>query len=192
MHCFRSIPIKALKPIEYASRALTSVERNWAQIEETLPVVFGLERFDQYTYGRMIVVENDHKPLASILKKPLSQAPKRLQALTLRLHRYDVDFHYTEGNKLFIADTLSRAYLDVPDTHVRVMGVNALKGESDERIKEVKEATAKDENLQTRLGIIKDGWPEHRKDVLSEVRPYFSVRDTLSHQDGVILNGEIR
>ena len=30
----------------------------------------------------------------------------------------------------------SRAFLDVPDTHVRVMKGNALKGESDERINE--------------------------------------------------------
>ncbi|PFX14758.1 Retrovirus-related Pol polyprotein [Stylophora pistillata] len=178
------------KPIKYASRALTSAERNWAQIEkESLAVVFGLERFDQYTYGRKVIVQNDHKSLASILKKPLSQAPKRLQALILRLHRY-VDFHYIEGNKLFIADTLSRAYLDVPDSHIRVMRVNALKGESDERIKEVKEATAEDENMQTLLGIIKDGWPKHKNDVPSELRPHFDVRDTLSHQDGIILKGE--
>ena len=93
------------KPIEYASRATTSAEQNWAQIEkETLAVVFGLEHFDQYTCGRKVVIENDHKPLAAILKKPLSQAPKRPQALILWLHRYDVDFHYVEGSKLFITE----------------------------------------------------------------------------------------
>ena len=114
------------KPIEYASRAPTSAEQNWAQIEkETLAVVFGLEHFDQYTCGRKVVIENDHKPLAAILKKPLSQAPKRLQALIPWLHRYDVDFHYVEGSKLFITDTPSRAFLDVPDTHVRVIKGNA-------------------------------------------------------------------
>ena len=179
------------RPIEYASRALTSAERNWAQIEkETLAVVFGLERFDQYTYGRKVVIENDHKPLAAILKKPLSQAPKRLQALILRLNRYDVDFHYMEGSKLFIVGTLSRAYLDVPDTHVRVMKVNALKGELDERINEVREATAEDESMQKLLSIIRDGWPDNKNEVPSELKPYFHVRDTLSHQDGVILKGE--
>ena len=179
------------KPIEYASRALTSAERNWAQIEkETFAVEIGLERFDQYTYGRKVVIENDHKPLAAILKKPLSQAPKRLQALILRLHRYDVDFHYMEGSKLFIADTLSRAYLDVPDTHVRVMKKNALKGESDERINEVREATAEDEGMQKLLSIIRDGWPDNKNEAPSELKPYFDVRDTLSHQDGVILKGE--
>ena len=58
------------KPIEYASRALTSAEQNWLQIEkETLAVVFGLERSDQYTYGRKVVIEYDLKPLAAILKK---------------------------------------------------------------------------------------------------------------------------
>ncbi|XP_074649040.1 protein NYNRIN-like [Tubulanus polymorphus] len=50
-------------PVEYASRSLTSAERNWAQIEkEMLSIVFALERFDQCTYGRSVTVENDHKP----------------------------------------------------------------------------------------------------------------------------------
>ena len=79
------------KPIEFTSRSLRSTERRWAQIEkELLSVVFGLERFDQYTFGRKVVIHNDHKPFAAILKKPLSQAPRRLQVLILRLYRYDV------------------------------------------------------------------------------------------------------
>ncbi|XP_033730983.1 uncharacterized protein K02A2.6-like [Pecten maximus] len=58
------------RPVEYASRALTVSERKWAQIEkEALSVLYGLERFDQYTYGRNVTVQNDHKPLAAILKK---------------------------------------------------------------------------------------------------------------------------
>ena len=100
------------KPIEYASRSPTSTESRWAQIEkELLSVIYGLERFDQYTFGRRVIIQNDHKPIGTILKKPLSQAPRRLQALILRLHRYDVEFEYVEGTKLVIADTLSRAHL---------------------------------------------------------------------------------
>ena len=84
------------KPIEYASRALTPAEQNWAQIEkETLSMVYGLERFDQYTYGRKVVICNDHKPMDMILRKPLSQAPKRLQALIMRLNRYDIEFQHS-------------------------------------------------------------------------------------------------
>ena len=89
------------KPIDYASRPVTTTGRRLVQIEkELLSVVFGLERYDQYTYGRNVVIQNNHKPLASILKKPLSQALNRLQLLMLRLHRYDVDFQYVEGKRL--------------------------------------------------------------------------------------------
>ena len=73
-----AVLLKEGRPVEYASRALTPSERNWAQIEkEVLSVLYDLERFDQYTYGRPAKVENDHKPLAAIMRKPLSQATKR-------------------------------------------------------------------------------------------------------------------
>ena len=48
------------KPVEFASRALRQSERNWVQIEkEALSMLYGLERFDQYTYGRKVIVQND-------------------------------------------------------------------------------------------------------------------------------------
>lgn len=101
------------RPIEYASRALTSSERKWAQIEkEALAVLFGVQRFDKYTYGRQATVENDHKPLESILRKPLSNAPKRLQDIMMKLNRYDIVFKFLKEKELVIADTLSRAYIN--------------------------------------------------------------------------------
>lgn len=64
------------QPIAYASRSLTDTETRYAQIEkELLSVVFGLQTFHQYTYGRNVYVTSDHKPLESILKKPLHCAP---------------------------------------------------------------------------------------------------------------------
>ena len=64
------------QPVAFASRALTEVETRYAQIEkELLAVVFGLETFHQYTYGRLVTVESDHKPLEVIANKPLHKAP---------------------------------------------------------------------------------------------------------------------
>ncbi|GFR85654.1 polyprotein [Elysia marginata] len=52
--------------ILYPSGSLNQAERNYAQIEkEALSVVFACEKFHQYTYGRPINVENDHKPFVS-------------------------------------------------------------------------------------------------------------------------------
>ena len=67
------------KPIAYTSRALTDTEQRYAQIEkEMLAIVFALEKFNQYAYGRHVRIQSDHKPLESILKKALACAPRRL------------------------------------------------------------------------------------------------------------------
>ena len=65
------------KSVAYASRSLTQTEVQYAQIEkEMLAIVFGMEKFKTYLYGRKVLVESDHKPLESILKKSILNAPK--------------------------------------------------------------------------------------------------------------------
>ena len=92
----------------YASRALNSAERNYAQIEkEMLAIVFGTNKFHQYIYGKQVSVETNLKPLESLFKKPLSKAPQRIQRMMLRVQHYDLKVNYVPGNQLHIADTLS-------------------------------------------------------------------------------------
>ena len=156
-------------PVEYASRALTLSERNWAQIEkESLSVLFGLERFDQYTYGRQSKVENDHKPLAAILRKLLSQVPKTLQDIMMQYHRYDVHFVFVKGTDLLIADTLSRAYQDDSGNeqgdHTRIMNVSVFGDILDKRLDEIREATFCDASLQSVMKLVLEGWPADKRE----------------------------
>ena len=52
-------------------------------------LVFAVNRYHQYIYGLLpVIVEADHRPLVVILKKPLPQAPKRLQRMMMEL-RYE-------------------------------------------------------------------------------------------------------
>ena len=96
------------QPIAYASRTLTDTERRYAQIEKKmLALVYGLEKFHQYTYGRHVEVVTDHKPLVAILSKPLSKAPKRLQSLILRSQKYNFSLSFQPGKSIVTADTLS-------------------------------------------------------------------------------------
>ena len=44
-------------------------------------------------------------------EKPLATAPKRIQRLMLGLMQYDVEIKYKRGPELYLADTLSKAYL---------------------------------------------------------------------------------
>ena len=70
-----------------------------------------MEKFNDYTFGRKTIVHINHKPLESIVKKPLHRVPKRLQGIMIRLQKYDLEIRYERGNRMFLADTLSRAYL---------------------------------------------------------------------------------
>ena len=172
------------RPIEYASRALTPSGRNWAQIEkETLAVLYGLKRFDQYAYGRAVTVQNDHKPLAAILRKPLSMAPKRLQDIMMRCNRYDANV-FVKGTGLHIANTLSRAHLDSvegnQDARARIMNIYAFAEIPDKRLDETREATLRDISLQTVIKLLLDGWPHQNKHNIP-LKPYLILtRVTLS------------
>ena len=63
-HGLGAVILQENKPIAFASRTLTEAERQYAQIKkELLSVIFAMEKFDQYMYGRHAVIQNDHKPL---------------------------------------------------------------------------------------------------------------------------------
>ena len=97
-------------PIAFASRTMTETE----QIEKELAVTFACKWFHDYINGRPIRV--DHQPLITIMKKPLRAAPARLQPMTMLLQRYNLEVVYKRVKKLYVADTLSRAYLSEPET----------------------------------------------------------------------------
>ena len=74
------------QPVAYASCALTSMEIHYAQ--ELLAIVYACDHFNACIYGRDTVhVESHHKPLESIMLKPLKSAPKRLQRMLLKLQK---------------------------------------------------------------------------------------------------------
>ena len=153
------------------------------------------ERFDQYTYGCKVIVQNDHKLQAVILSKPLSRAPKRLQDIMMKLFRYDIEFRFVKGVNLIVADALSRAFVcndNDNDCEQRpcIMNVNASDNFSDARLLEVKNAIEKDANLQSVTELILNGWPEDKDRVPNSSLPFFDMHDELSVVDGVIVKGE--
>lgn len=105
------------RPIAFASRSLSSAERNYAQIDrEALGLVWGVKKFGQYLYGRKFTLLTDHKPLTSIFspKKGIPEmAAAHIQrwALFLGAHNYDVLYKGT--NHHANADGLSRLPLEL-------------------------------------------------------------------------------
>lgn len=65
------------------------------------------------------LVESDHKPLESIMQKPLAAAPPRLQRRILQLQRYNFSIMHRPGKDIPVADTLSRKSLSDQDGSLR-------------------------------------------------------------------------
>ena len=104
-------------PIAFASKSFTQTEVGYAQIEkELLAIVFGLKRWNQFTYGRHVIVHSDHKPISAIMKKPLSAAPPRLMRMLLQLQKYNIEVLHKSGKDIPVSDFLSRVSL--PDTYL--------------------------------------------------------------------------
>ncbi|KMQ86100.1 hypothetical protein RF55_15019 [Lasius niger] len=59
-------------------------------------------------YGKKLVIESDHKPLKTIFRKSLTNAPARLQRILWEVLQYAPHVVYKRGTQIPIADTLSR------------------------------------------------------------------------------------
>ena len=181
------------KPLDYRSRTLTDAEQRYAQIEkEMLAIVFALERFNDYTFGTHSTVHTDHKPLVSISKKPLNNVPKRLQRMLIRLQRYDYEIIYKPGVEMYVADTLSRAFLTDTQTEFEefetVQSTDYL-AVSDDRLKQIRNHLDADQAMCLLRDAILNGWPEDKHNAPPELLPYFKYRDELTISQDLIFKG---
>ena len=87
------------KVISYPSKALSSVERRYSQIEpEALAITWGCHHFRMYLLGSHFKVITDHKPLLHIFNSPISQASARTDNWRLKLQSFDFDVLYSRGD----------------------------------------------------------------------------------------------
>ena len=180
------------KLIAFASKALTPTETRYANIErELLAVVYGCEKFHSYLYGRSFVIKTDHRPLEQIHKKNLTQAPPRLKKkMLLRLQPYNCDIKYIPGKEMVTADALSRLSpldeFEVPDMKVKVHHLIRI---TPAKMQELKDETTKDQTLQLLSRQVMQSWPDNVKKVDPAVKPYWSLKDDISVENGLVLLG---
>lgn len=179
-------------PVAFASRSLGKSEMNYAQIEkECLAIYFAVTKFHQYIYGKSFIVETDHKPLVPIFKKPLVNAPPRIQRMLLNLQKYDIQVEYCPGKNLVVADALSRtgnAPVDLTLEQQIDCEVCEIMNDlpmSERAFKEFIDETRKDEVLQKVIQCIKYGW---NYDTHSELilKPYSIIQDELWEFQGLL------
>lgn len=179
------------KPLAYSSRSLTAAQTKYAQIEkELLAIVHGCTKFHHYIFGQpCVTVESDHKPLQAIFTKPLHQCPMRLQRMKMALQKYSLQVKHIPGKELLLADALSRFPAKETLEEEEKFQVNALEHISvtQDRLQEIREATASDAQLQLLRQYARTAWPEEKDQVPQLGRPFWSYREEIHEEDGLVL-----
>ncbi|XP_065204117.1 uncharacterized protein K02A2.6-like [Planococcus citri] len=197
---FHNYPDGRTRLISTASRTLTPAEKNYSVIDrEALAIIFGIDKFYKYLYGRHFTLQCDHQPLERLFGEK-SELPKlaasRLVRWAIQLSAFDYTFKYVPGKKNCLADTLSR--LPVPGINPTSfeseasLVINQIVSETIENLaltsQLIRSRTSSDPILQQIVRFIAQHWPL-KKDVSDEIMPFFNRRDLLSYEQGIIMLG---
>ena len=184
-----------MKPIAYISRALTPTEQRYAQIEEALAFTWACERLSDYLLGLRFHIETDHKPLVPLFsaKKNLDELPLRVQRFRLRVVRYSFSISHVPGKTL----QWPTHYLELPvssheilqgDVAFYVSAILSYLPATEKQVAEIKSHQHQGSVCKQLIEFCMTQWPE-RKDLSDEVRPYYSVAQEMSVEDGLLLRG---
>ena len=182
----------------FASWALTGAEKNYQNLErECLVMIWGMEKFHYFVYGKQFTLETDQKPLVSIYRKHMVEISPRIQRSIVRSFPYQpLGIQYRKGVEILLADTLSRVTLtpveedgiQLPIVAV-ILIMSNLPGSSTE-IELIHEEISKDPILTLLRHYIHMGWPvDHRMMLLQELHTFWNYREYLSMENGLITKG---
>ena len=180
------------RPIAYASRTLSSSEKNYAQIEqEALSIIFGVKKFHQFLYGRKCTLVTDHQPLLTILGPKTAIPPlaaARMQRWAIVLSAYDYQIEYRSSAKHSNCDALSR--LPHEDSKIgsesEIYTLSAIDRDFPITATDIGKATLQDPVLSKVLDWVMLGWPEAGTE---DLKPYHTRRNELSCEQNCILWG---
>lgn len=86
-----------------------------------------------------------------------------------------------------IADTLSRATIEVPEKCPRIMGICMDPAIADVRLAEIRKTTEEDSELQC---LITNMAREKKNLVEDLVRHFYDIRENLTVYNGIVVKGE--
>lgn len=172
--------------ISFGNKSLTETEKRYCQTEkEALALVWAVEHFYMYLYGKEFELITDHKPL-EVIFGPHSKPCPRIERWVLRLQSYKYTIIYCAG-KNNIADPFSRlcesqyaepfeddiSYIDLVE-YARPVAVP---------LKEIQIAASEDNEFKlVRNGLLNGYWD-------TTVKHYKIFEHELSMYDDIILRG---
>jgi hypothetical protein len=187
------------KPVAYASRSLSEIERRYAQIEkEALAITWACTKLSTYLLGRQFTIQTDHKPFIPLLgSKQLDNLPPRILRFRLQLARYGYSIEYAPGKTLYIPDTLSRAPLETTDTQIDLQSsaeslmevvVSDLPVTAD-MLQEYRQRQKEDPVCSTIIYYCQRGWPKDKSQLDPTITSYWEHQTNLTIGKDLLLYG---
>ena len=105
--------------IEYASKKLTQAQTKYSNpAHEGLGIVWALNHFKYYVYGRSLIVYCDCEALTRLMKKGSTTIPDhvKLRDWCACIMEYDIDMKHKPGRMMVIPDNLSRNFIEYAET----------------------------------------------------------------------------
>ena len=182
----------------FVSWALTGAEKNYQNLErECLAMIWGMEKFHYFLYGKQFTLETNQKPLVSIYRKHMVDISPRIQRLIMRSFPYQpFDIQYRKGMEIPLADALSRITptpVEEDGIQLPIVAVNLITTNipvSSTEIEIIHEETSKDPPTLTLLRhYIHLGWPVDCRMLPQELHTFWNYREDLSMENGLITKG---
>jgi len=195
------------RPIANVSKTLTETQRHYSQIQkEALAIVFGLNKFHQFLYGRKFILVTDHKPLLALFgpsKATPALAANRLTQWALMLSQYDYSIEYRRTSKHGNVNALSRLPVGPDnkfdseeevahvDTVCTIRNISLQLNPTDQGV--LAKESAKDPVIDNVIRYTREGWPP--KASSGEIQRDYSIEDfrklsdSLSAAHGCLLYG---
>lgn len=159
-------------PVAFISRSLTQAERNYSQIDrEALAIVFALDKFYIYLYGRKFTLITDNRPLTRIFHQHAKLPPmtaSRLLRYAAYLSTFDYEVQHRKNECHVNVDYLSRfpvpyeqpsgnqALLDSEVTMCQEQAINQI-ATSGVTSADIARHTAEDRELSQLLEKLREG-----------------------------------
>ncbi|XP_040071687.1 uncharacterized protein K02A2.6-like [Ixodes scapularis] len=107
----------------------------------------------------------------------------------MALQKYSLQVKHIPGKELLLADALSRFPAKETLEEEEKFQVNALEHISvtQDRLQEIREATASDAQLQLLRQYARTAWPEEKDQVPQLGKPFWSYREEIHEEDGLVL-----
>ena len=181
------------KLVYFGSKALTEAQKGYIVIEiESLAVAWAMEKLHHFLYASHFILETDQKPLEAILSESLNQATPRLQRILIRTFLYYFTVHYVPGITSQLANCMLRLggqkdTIKLSKLHVYLI-THQLCARSDS-LNQLRVSTQGDDELALLKHTIMQGWPSSIRQVPPVLQPYWTCREELTIDDGLILKG---